>query len=105
MRPLPSLLRTYATKPPIQRPSHLSSKKSPLSLDHFLIRQRVLAFYRSIVRESRTIPSPTREEMRGYAREEFERHREVEDLRQIRYLVSAGKAEMDRVRGQVGFGG
>jgi len=56
------------------------------------------------MRESRTIPSPTREEMRGYAKEEFERHREVEDLRNIRYLLSAGKAEMDRIRGQVGFG-
>jgi hypothetical protein len=42
--------------------------------------------------------------MRGYAKEEFERHREVEDLRNIRYLLSAGKAEMDRIRGQVGFG-
>jgi len=101
MRPFRSLLRTYATK---QRPSRFPSAKSPLSLDHFLIRQRVLALYRSIMRESRTIPSPTREEMRGYAKEEFERHREVEDLRNIRYLLSAGKAEMDRIRGQVGFG-
>lgn len=57
------------------------------------------------MRESQSILSPTREEMRVFAREEFERHREVEDLRKIRYLLSAGQAEMDRIRGQVGFRG
>ena len=101
MRQILSTLRTYATK---ERPSRLPCKGTPLSLDHFLIRQRVIALYRSIMRQSQTIGSPTREEMRQYAREEFERHKEVVDLRQIRYLLSAGKAEMDRVRGQIGFG-
>lgn len=31
-----------------------------------------------------------------YVRNEFERNREVEDLVQIRYLVSTGKADWER---------
>jgi hypothetical protein len=35
----------------------------------------------------------TRQEMRAFAREEFERHRHVEDLEHIRYLVSTGREQ------------
>lgn len=39
-----------------------------------------------------------------YARGEFELRREETDLRKIRYLLSTGKADFDRLRGQVGGG-
>ena len=102
MRLLPLLLRTYATPFPIKRPTYLSTNKAPLSLDHFLIRQRVLALYRNIIRACYKILSPTREEMKLYAREEFERRKDIEDLRKIRYLLSTGKADFDKLRGQIG---
>ncbi|KAJ5175235.1 uncharacterized protein N7482_001112 [Penicillium canariense] len=61
------------------QPSKL--KKPAISLDHFIQRQRVLAFWREIVRALHKIPpSSTRDELRSYARREFERHREVSDL-------------------------
>lgn len=97
MSPLHSLSCTYATSSIIRR-SRLRNKP-PLSLDHFLLRQRVLAFYRTIIRACNRIPSTIREEMREYARAEFERQKEVEDLRKIRYLLSTGKAEFDRLMG------
>ena len=98
MRALQPLARTYATT--TSHPSRLPNKP-PLSLDHFLLRQRVLAQYRTIIRACYKIPSPIREEMKGYAREEFERQRDVEDLRIIRYLLSTGKVEFDRLMGQI----
>ena len=104
MLPLHSLSRTYATSTSTIRHSRLANKP-PLSLDHFLLRQRVLAFYRTIVRACDRIPSPIREEMREYARAEFERQKDVEDLRKIRYLLSTGKAEFDRLMGAVSVKG
>ncbi|RAH51358.1 LYR motif-containing protein 2 [Aspergillus brunneoviolaceus CBS 621.78] len=74
-------------------------KKPTIGLDHFIQRQRVLAFWREIVRALNSIPhSPTREELRNYARNEFERHRDVTDLQHIRYLLSTGKAEFETMR-------
>lgn len=40
--------------------------------------------------------------MRAYAREEFERSREITDLTRIRYLLSTGRAEWVRLRGMFG---
>ncbi|KAL4797559.1 hypothetical protein BDV19DRAFT_386986 [Aspergillus venezuelensis] len=42
--------------------------------------------------------SPTRSELRDYARTEFERHRNVTDLQHIRYLLSTGKSEFDMMK-------
>ncbi|KAL4910940.1 hypothetical protein BDW74DRAFT_142111 [Aspergillus multicolor] len=79
------------------RPSKL--RKPTISLDHFIQRQRVIALWREIVRALNKIPSsPTRSELRDYARAEFERHRNVTDLQHIRYLVSTGKSEFDMMR-------
>ncbi|KAL2038260.1 hypothetical protein N7G274_008909 [Stereocaulon virgatum] len=100
MRLLPLLTRTYATT---TRPTRLT-KTPPLSLDHFLLRQRVLAQYRTIIRACRKVPEVTREEMQRYAREEFERQKGVEDLRRIRYLLSVGKVEFERLVGGVSVG-
>ena len=39
--------------------------------------------------------------MKRYAREEFERHKDVHDSRKIRYLLSTGKTEFERLGKQV----
>ncbi|KAF6226860.1 hypothetical protein HO133_008301 [Letharia lupina] len=95
MHRLVALARSYATAS--TRSSRLPPSKPPLSLDHFLLRQRVISLYRTIVRACHKIPPPTKEEMKKYAREEFEQHRAVEDLRKIRYLLSTGKTEFERL--------
>ena len=43
--------------------------------------------------------------MREYARAEFERQKEVDDLRKIRYLLSTGKVEFDRLMGAISVKG
>ncbi|KAF6223104.1 hypothetical protein HO173_013317 [Letharia columbiana] len=96
---LVALARSYATAS--TRSSRLPPSKPPLSLDHFLLRQRVISLYRKIVRACHKIPPPTKEEMKRYAREEFEQHKAVEDLRKIRYLLSTGKTEFERLGKQV----
>ncbi|KAL9011968.1 MAG: hypothetical protein Q9173_003241 [Seirophora scorigena] len=65
------------------------------TLAQFLLRTRVIALYRAIVRSTNRIPSSssTRSEMKQFAREEFERHRTVTDESKIRYLLSTGKTE------------
>jgi len=74
-------------------------RKPALGLDHFLQRQRVLSFWREIVRAVYKIPkSSTRSEMLHHARGEFERNKNVTDLTQIRYLLSTGKTEFDSMR-------
>ncbi|KAJ9216510.1 hypothetical protein DTO166G4_1726 [Paecilomyces variotii] len=83
----------------ISRSQPSKSKKPALGLEHFLQRQRVLSLWREIVRALNQVPkSPTRDELRAYARQEFERNRNVEDLSHIRYLVSTGKAEFDTMK-------
>ncbi|KAJ5096053.1 hypothetical protein NUU61_005409 [Penicillium alfredii] len=92
MRPSLSLLAVARSQPP-------RLKKPAVSLDHFIQRQRVLAFWREIVRALNKIPpSSTRTELHSYARQEFERHREVTDLQHIRYLLSTGKSEFETMR-------
>ena len=76
----------------------LNKKPPPLSLEHFIQRQRVLALYRSILRSLFRIPREKRSEPLAYARGEFERNTHVQDVTQIRYLVSTGKAEFDGMR-------
>ncbi|OJJ02395.1 hypothetical protein ASPVEDRAFT_672044 [Aspergillus versicolor CBS 583.65] len=79
------------------RPSKL--RKPAVSLDHFIQRQRVISLWREIVRALHKIPnSPTRRELRDYARTEFERQRNVSDLQHIRYLTSTGKSEFDMMK-------
>lgn len=79
----------------------------------------MLSFYRTIVRSTRRINDPkTRDETRLFARHEFERHRNVQDIvslpiilvipiairlrnkadplqQHIRYLLSTGKTQWD----------
>ena len=96
---LQSLSRTYATST-TTRTSRLANKL-PLSLDHFLLRQRVLTLYRTIVRACHKLPSPLRDEMKEYSRGEFKRQKELKDPTKIRYLLSIGRVEFDRLMGQI----
>jgi hypothetical protein len=94
----PGMLRRYATvasKPP----SRLRARgKSPVGLDHvctsnahstpaqltvvqFIQRQRALVLWREIVRSTANIPDKgARQDMRQFAKSEFEQHRNVTDL-------------------------
>ncbi|KAI0466184.1 complex 1 LYR protein [Xylaria cf. heliscus] len=91
-------LRRYATDTPPK-----SRLPPTLSLDHFLQRARVLAFYRTVLRGTRHISDPaTRSETRSFARAEFERHRGVTDINHIRYLLSTGKTEWESMERYIG---
>lgn len=78
----------------------------PLSLPAFLLRAQVLSLYRTILRTTHLLAKsdPTRHELKDFARKEFERNRHVQqdDLSQVRSLVAAGKAEVERWRGLIG---
>lgn len=90
-------IRNYASSPP-RRPN------PPLSLPAFLLRQQVLSLYRTVLRTTHQLPksAPTRHELRGFARAELERNRSVCDLVHVRYLLSGGRAEVERLKGLVG---
>lgn len=97
---LTSPVRTYATTlPKRSTPSH----RPFLTLDRFIQRQRVIALYRAIVRATNKIPksSNTRAEMKGYARDEFERYKHVEDIMAIKGYIMQGKTEFEKIRGYV----
>ncbi|KAF1914841.1 hypothetical protein BDU57DRAFT_540714 [Ampelomyces quisqualis] len=93
------MLRRYATvaSKPLSR---LRARgKSPLGLDHFIQRQRALALWRDIVRSTANIPEEgARNDMRQFARAEFEQHRNVYDLGHIRYLISYGKTQFQTMK-------
>ncbi|KAF3183799.1 hypothetical protein TWF106_004456 [Orbilia oligospora] len=66
-----------------------SRSGAKLGLDRWIQRSRVLALWREILRTVRHIEDPaTREEMRSWARHEFKRNKNVEEMTQIRYLIS-----------------
>lgn len=70
-----------------------------MGLDHFIQMKRALALWREILRTIATVPhEDTRNELRQFARREFERQRNVTDIGHIRYLISAGKTEFDATR-------
>ncbi|KAG7005767.1 hypothetical protein G7Y79_00018g045740 [Physcia stellaris] len=107
MRPLPSpprIHRSFSTTPITY--ARATSPVPRLSLSDFLLRQRVLSLWRDIVRATNKIPkaSPTRTEMKAFAREEFERSRDVRDTTKIRYLVSTGRTQFDEMRRGFGEG-
>jgi hypothetical protein len=79
--------------------SRLGRKGPVLGLDQFIQRGKTLALWREIMRSIYRIPaSSTRDEMRQFARSEFEQHRHVTDLHHIRYLVSSGKTQFDAMK-------
>ena len=49
--------------------------------------------------EGTEIPgSPTKKEMREDARTEFERHRDMQDIGHILYLISTGRTQFDGMK-------
>ncbi|KAH8816405.1 hypothetical protein F5884DRAFT_221018 [Xylogone sp. PMI_703] len=84
--------RAYSSGPR-EKPSRL---RNTISLDHFIQRGRALALWRTIVRDCRRISDEnTRKETLQFARDEFERNRNVTDISHIRYLISTGKTQWD----------
>ncbi|KIM97485.1 hypothetical protein OIDMADRAFT_130618 [Oidiodendron maius Zn] len=82
---------TPAGKPP-------SRLGKTVSLDHFIQRGKVLSLWRTIVRGCRKIPDVrTRTETLNFARDEFKRNKNIDDLTQIRYLVSTGKTQWENM--------
>ncbi|EER45174.1 predicted protein [Histoplasma capsulatum H143] len=73
---------------------------TPISIHALFVQQkRALGLWREIVRATNRIPqSSARDEMRSFARHEFERNKGVTDLAHIRYLISTGKTEFDAMR-------
>ncbi|KKZ63139.1 hypothetical protein EMCG_02516, partial [[Emmonsia] crescens] len=56
-------------------------RKQTISLEHFVQRKRALSLWREIVRATNRIPQASaRDEMRSFARHEFERNKGVTDL-------------------------
>ncbi|KAK6512405.1 hypothetical protein TWF481_001291 [Arthrobotrys musiformis] len=75
-----------------------SRSGAKLGLDRWIQRSRVLSLWREILRTVRHIEDPaTREEMRSWARHEFKRNKNVQEMMQIRYLISQGKHEMETI--------
>jgi hypothetical protein len=95
MRNTLRLFATVSSSLPARPPPARKAGKPPLSLEHFVQRQRVISLWRSVVRAIYKIPKAHRDEPVQYARNEFERHKNVTDLTQIRYLISTGKTEFD----------
>ncbi|KAF6840733.1 hypothetical protein CMUS01_03830 [Colletotrichum musicola] len=86
--------RTLHDHIPLRVASSSSVREAMLTDEKFLQRSRALSLYREIIRGTRRIADPTtRAESRRYARDEFERHRDVTDIGHIRYLISTGKTE------------
>ncbi|KAG8625121.1 hypothetical protein KVT40_006872 [Elsinoe batatas] len=78
---------------------HFKGGKQMLTLEHFVQRKRALDLWRDIVKSLHKIPqSSTRVEMRQFARDEFERHKNVYDIGHIRYLISTGRTQFDGMR-------
>ncbi|KAK2782882.1 hypothetical protein FQN53_009568 [Emmonsiellopsis sp. PD_33] len=81
-------------------------RRATISLDHFIQRQRALSLWREIVRATNKIPkSGTRDELRSFARHEFERNKDVTDLVSSRSILDpevenpvTGKTEFDAMR-------
>ena len=92
------ITRSYTTSSSfLGRPAKQVS--AGLSLSDFLLRQRVIELWRNVIRTVNKIPknSSTYNEMKKFAREEFERNRNVTDPIKIRYLVSTGKTQLDEI--------
>ncbi|CCX07932.1 hypothetical protein FPQ18DRAFT_112725 [Pyronema domesticum] len=75
------------------------SRKVP-SLQHFIQRGRVLGLWRDILRATKKSRGKT--ELRAWAKSEFVRNREVQDLDHIKYLLSTGRKEFNEMSNYLG---
>ncbi|XP_042378071.1 uncharacterized protein LOC121971056 isoform X2 [Zingiber officinale] len=67
-----------------------------LDLQSFILRSRVLKFYRQALRTARRAPIHARDELRQTMRQEIEKNRHCDDRQKIRFLLSEG---MQRLKG------
>ncbi|XP_010266906.1 PREDICTED: uncharacterized protein LOC104604308 [Nelumbo nucifera] len=67
-----------------------------LDLQAFILRARVLKFYRHALRTARRAPIHARAELMQTIRQEMENNRHCDDKQKIRYLISEG---MERLKG------
>ncbi|KAG5726108.1 hypothetical protein E4T56_gene1301 [Termitomyces sp. T112] len=71
---------------------------SELTLKHFILKQKVLNFYRHVIRASRVIPNPvTRRETIVWIRGEFEHNRHLTDISLIEDKLSVARREIKRI--------
>jgi len=95
MRATRLLFKAVPSSPPT-KPSRLR-KPPPLSLEHFVQRQRVLGLWRTILRSLFKVPKGKRDEPIAYAKNEFERNKHITEISHIRYLISTGKTEFEKM--------
>ncbi|KAG6872878.1 hypothetical protein C0995_005736 [Termitomyces sp. Mi166 len=70
---------------------------SELTLKHFILKQKVLNFYRHVVRASRD--PVTRRETIAWIRGEFERNRHLTDASLIEDKLNVARREMKQICG------
>ncbi|PWN51700.1 hypothetical protein IE53DRAFT_385949 [Violaceomyces palustris] len=76
--------------------------KSNLTLEHFLLRTRVLSLYRSFVRASREIPNPqARWETIEWFRSDMDRFKRETDIDNIKDLLMQGHRSFKQMMGQM----
>ncbi|KAH8550267.1 hypothetical protein BGW37DRAFT_558324 [Umbelopsis sp. PMI_123] len=97
--PLPTLV-LRATKRASQ--PKVSTKRffeaDGLSLEHFLAKRRVISLYRDILRSLKGLNKTEAEEIRQWARSDFEHYRNEKDLEKIKSLITSGKQQMRNVQ-------
>lgn len=73
-----------------------SSMAQFMDLRAFILRARVLKFYRQALRMTRRAPEGARDELRQTVRAEIEKNRHCDDKQKIRFLLSEG---LQRLKG------
>ncbi|KAI9496885.1 hypothetical protein BDB00DRAFT_869115 [Zychaea mexicana] len=72
-----------------------------MSLAHFMIKGQVLSLYRQVLRCGKGLAKRDKQEIRDFARADFERYRNERDLDKIRSLLSSGKQQMHSLQASV----
>ncbi|KAG2220251.1 hypothetical protein INT45_008792 [Circinella minor] len=85
------------TPPPVPR----FFKDPQMSLAHFMIKGQVISLYRQILRCGKKLDKRDKQEIRDFARADFERYRNEKDLDKIRSLLSSGKQQMHSLQASV----
>jgi len=69
-----------------------------LTLEHFLTRSKVLALFRSFIRNTKGLGDlNSRHETVSWIRSEFEQHRTEYDLTKIKSLLAGGKRQLKQL--------
>lgn len=93
-------------KPSLRLWARTDFKSSKLTLEHFLLRSRGLALYRTYLRATRDIPNPeARWETIQFFRQDFERNSHVTELDNIKDLLMQGHRFLRQMQGQMSLAG